>query len=1021
MAGILSPLSKTAQVFCVSLFFLMGVNLLRASPNIIISEIHFNPNGPDEAREFIEIKNVGQEIVELSGWEFTNGILYTFPDQTFLEPGQFFVLVANAQFFATQYPNVQIGGQYSDDDGAGVGRAGLSNRGERVTLKDGPDETGSTIYSLRYYDGDDGSIPDPPELPEDDDLERARWPSQPDGGDYSLVQIRSDGTSDEEDFRSWRPSINVHGSPGEDEPLPDQLKKVFINEMRTRDGLLSNDAIEIYNPNDQDVDISGWYISDNLDRPLKNSSIIEGTIVPAGGYIVLENEINGFSINLSSKGERAFLYSAEDGVLTGWVHGFHFPASIDGKHFSRFVDEYDAEYLIPDSSSLGEDNGLPSPSDINIVEIMYSPGYGSSVEYIKIVNNGLESALLYDSEYPDDNLNVNGFGMTLPGIRPILEAGEFAYITNTSEEEFRSAYDIENGVKVFADPEAGSLDGGGERIELRLPLTIEGFQRDALGYPRYYAILDALEYNDESPWPVEADGQGYSLVRKELNGAGYKASDWKLSASRGGTAFGGPVVLINEILSHTDLPQTDVIELYNPSPEPANIGGWYLTDNFLIPKKYRIPNGTVIPGNGYWAVNEDNNADAGAPLNYFGTAFSLSSRGDEVFLFSANDEGLFTGYSHSAIFRATENGVSIIRYVNGNGKEIFVPQSGTPTLEINRFTAFPDGYPNSTPLVEKAVISEICYDPFIGGNEYIEITNISDGVLPLYDTTSLQQGGDPNNNWKLDGVTFIFPGVQPTLQKNERVLIIPKGVSVDQFKINYLVPDSVRVFGGDEGYEGALNNAGEEIVLLRPDKPDFVVGQGIVVPMIEVDSVNYDGGIEWPQGEGRSIERINNLLVGNDSSNWQRSADQKGTPGAENSVQLNGFNLWLKNEFEDNGIIGQGTSSTDDYDSDGITNLEEYAFGLNPREVSTMKNNFMVQNIKTNDVAFLSVKLIINSLPSDLIINLLSSSDLKNWSSTEEFQSTVNQDGTTTLEYKQSNLDQDNRSFYRFQIELIAQ
>ena len=131
--------------------------------------------------------------------------------------------------------------------------------------------------------------------------------------------------------------------------------------------------------------------------------------------------------------------------------------------------------------------------------------------------------------------------------------------------------------------------------------------------------------------------------------------------------------------------------------------------------------------------------------------------------------------------------------------------------------------------------------------------------------------------------------------------------------------------------------------------------------------------------------------------------------------------MWLKNEFEDNGIIGQGTSPTDDYDSDGITNLEEYAFGLNPREVSTMKNNFMVQKIKTNDEAFLSVKLIINSLPSDLIINLLSSSDLKNWSSTEEFQSTVNQDGTTTLEYKQSNLDQDNRSFYRFQIELIAQ
>ena len=42
--------------------------------------------------------------------------------------------------------------------------------------------------------------------------------------------------------------------------------------------------------------------------------------------------------------------------------------------------------------------------------------------------------------------------------------------------------------------------------------------------------------------------------------------------------------MINEILSHTDLPQTDVIELYNTSSEPADIGGWYLTDDYLPQK-----------------------------------------------------------------------------------------------------------------------------------------------------------------------------------------------------------------------------------------------------------------------------------------------------------------------------------------------------------------------------------------------------------------------------------------------------
>ena len=86
-----------------------------------------------------------------------------------------------------------------------------------------------------------------------------------------------------------------------------------------------------------------------------------------------------------------------------------------------------------------------------------------------------------------------------------------------------------------------------------------------------------------------------------------------------------------------------------------------------------------------------------------------------------------------------------------------------------------------------------------------------------------------------------------------------------------------------------------------------------------------------------------------------------------------------------------------------------------------MENSFMVQKIRINNEAYLSVKLNINSLPNDLIINLWSSNDLKNWSSVEQIQSTVNQDGTTTLEYNHTNLDQDNRSFYRFQIELIAQ
>ena len=1000
-----------------SLFQVEGI----ADPKIIVSEIYYNPNGPDEAREFIEIKNVGDLTADISGWQFTNGVNYTFPNQTFLGPNEFYVIVANAQFFATQYPQVAIGGQYIDDDGAGVGRAGLSNRGERITLKDGPDDTGNTIYSFRYYDGDDGDIPDPPELPEDDDLERASWPSATDGEDYSLVHINPDGSSDEDDYESWRPSISMHGSPGSDEPLPDPFLPIYINEVRTRDGVLDNDAIEIYNPNDNDIDIGGWYVSDNIDRPTKNPPIADNSIVPAGGYLVLENGINGFVLSLSSKGERVFIYSAQEGVLTGWVHGFHFPGSEDGKNFARFLDHIGNEFFIPDDPSLGVDNGDPSASGLKIIEVMYTPGYGSSVEYVKIINNGPQEAILYDPLFTGDNLSLNGFGLTVPGDQPTMAVGEVAYITNVDESVFRKAYDVDASTRIFGDPEGGSLNGGGELLELRIPITIEELQRDAPGHPRYYAILDSVEYDDEFPWPVAADGLGYSLIRIDPSGPGYRAADWQASPYRGGTAFGGGAVVINEILSHTDLPQTDVIELYNPGSEDIEIGGWYLTDDpILQPKKYMIPTGTVISAGEYWAVNEDNNANPGAPPNYFGTSFSISSRGDEVFLFSANSEGDLTGFSHGAKFGATQNGVSIIRYINSVGVEKFVPQSGSPSIEINRFEAFPDGYPNNPPLIERAVISEISYEPSEDGVEYIEISNISGATLPLYDTTPVGSGGDPSNNWSLDGVTFTFPGNKPVLQPSERVIIIPKGISVNDFRNHYNVPNGVTIHGAENGFTGALNNGGEKIALLRPDKPDFVAGVGIIVPMIQVDSIDYDDADPWPLGAGRSIERVVESDFGDDPANWRASADSLGTPGKENNIVFSGYDLWSVQEFNEEELQGEMTGPEDDFDGDGIINLQEYAFGLSPKTVSPQESLPRVTIIENNVSQSTAILFQKREGADDVNIIVQRSNDMLSWTTIDEGASLDNEDGIMNMIYYDPLNSDNGKVFFRLIVELLA-
>ena len=48
--------------------------------------------------------------------------------------------------------------------------------------------------------------------------DKAPWPSAPDGEGYSLVAAESDTGSHPSESTYWRTSVNVHGSPGEDDP-----------------------------------------------------------------------------------------------------------------------------------------------------------------------------------------------------------------------------------------------------------------------------------------------------------------------------------------------------------------------------------------------------------------------------------------------------------------------------------------------------------------------------------------------------------------------------------------------------------------------------------------------------------------------------------------------------------------------------------------------------------------------------------------------------------------------------------
>ena len=157
------------------------------TPSVLITELMYHP--PDEGAvsgddfEFIEIKNTGASTLNLNGWQFTQGIAFTFPAGTSLAPGAFAVVVKNATRFAAKYPGIAYVGTYS-----GV----LDNGGETVTLSD---LVGTQVATVTYSDN-------PP------------WPMLPDGYGNSLVPVSPNSNPAPSDPANWRASPAAGGSAG---------------------------------------------------------------------------------------------------------------------------------------------------------------------------------------------------------------------------------------------------------------------------------------------------------------------------------------------------------------------------------------------------------------------------------------------------------------------------------------------------------------------------------------------------------------------------------------------------------------------------------------------------------------------------------------------------------------------------------------------------------------------------------------------------------------------------------------
>jgi len=157
---------------------------VRASEfDVIINEIHYNVlrDGGEARFEFVELYNRGADAVDLSGWSFSQGLTFTFPDGESIAPKEYLVVSPDPDAAIAAYGLERAAGPF-------LGR--LDNGGEILELVAAD---GTVINRVHYRD-------------------ESPWPGRPDGRGPSLEFTGTDNANDR--ARRWKPSFGLDGTPG---------------------------------------------------------------------------------------------------------------------------------------------------------------------------------------------------------------------------------------------------------------------------------------------------------------------------------------------------------------------------------------------------------------------------------------------------------------------------------------------------------------------------------------------------------------------------------------------------------------------------------------------------------------------------------------------------------------------------------------------------------------------------------------------------------------------------------------
>ena len=459
-----------------------GLGLSSRRTRIVFSEIQYHPQTlPGEGDlEFVELYNAGEVFEDLSRWKIEGTVRFQFPEGFRLGAGQFVVVAKDPAAVMARHGIRDVLGPYSGS---------FNGSGGPLELRD---ELGAQKLSMEF-------------------TTRDPWPVAADGSGHSLVL--SNPSYGEADPRAWSPSAVRGGNPAQMDPVSpeDPAAGVVLNEILAHTDLPQLDTVELYNGGTQPADLSGCTLTDDVRT--NRFRIPPGTVLPPGGFLVLDETTLGF--RLSAAGETVWLMSS-NGVRI--LDAVRFAGQENGVALGRTPDGA-AGWRRLESFTPGKANASRRLEDVVLNELMYHPiSENDDEEFVELHNRSSQPVDLTGWRLQD------GVSFTFPAGASIPGGGYV--VVGRNVQRLRTQHAQLTAANSFGDW-SGSLRNSGERLALSKPDQV--LSTNAVGTvsaETLHIVVSEVDYRDAGRWGQWSGGGGSSMELVDPRADPLRASSW---------------------------------------------------------------------------------------------------------------------------------------------------------------------------------------------------------------------------------------------------------------------------------------------------------------------------------------------------------------------------------------------------------------------------------------------------------------------------------------------------------------